>query len=234
MADVVDQTPVLTNFQNQVKTFLQNVEESTKGAPKWFNNFKRHLVVFTTDMEKTVSELESGLIVQKSVTDALVENKTKLEERVTQLESDLEESQQYSRRTNVLIHGVEEERNEDTDLIAHELFIEQLGVPIVDRDIARTHRLGRQAEGITRPIIVRMLSYRQKKAVYDQKKKLKATGKAITENLTKKRYNFYKQCKEKFGNTNVTTLDGRIYHYTGNTLPNGKAERKLIKLGTVL
>lgn len=229
-----DPTPVLTLFKDQAKTFLDNVASSTKNCPKWFENFKKHLVTFTGNIESTVAELEGALIVQKAVTDALNENKSKLEDRVTQLEKDLEESQQYSRRTNVLVHGVEEEQNEDTDRIVQDLFTQQMGVPLVDRDIARSHRLGRKVEGTPRPIIVRLLSYRQKKAVYDAKKSLKGTGKAITENLTKKRYELYKQCKLKYGPENVTTLDGRIFHYTGTQLPNGKSERKLIKMGTVL
>lgn len=227
-------TPVLTNFQAQVKVFLKSVDDSTKKCPQWFDNFKKHLVTFTTDVANTVGELESALNIQRAVTDALSENKEKLETRVSQLEKDLEEAQQYSRRTNVLIHGVKEESGEDTDRIAHDLFTEQMGVPIVDRDITRSHRLGRRAEGTERPIIVRLLSYRQKKLVYDQKKSLKDTGFVVTENLTKKRYNLYKKCKEKFGKTNVTTMDGRIYHFTGKQLPNGKSERKLITLDTVI
>ena len=236
MANVAtqDPTPVLTNFKSQVQTFLQNVDNATKNCPKWFENFKKHLVTFTANVESTVGELESALNVQKAVTDALSQNKVKLDERVALLESDLEECQQYSRRTNILIHGVEEKRDEDTDKIAHELVTERLGVPVIDRDIARSHRLGRKTDGTSRPIIVRLLSYRQKKSIYDQKKKLKGTGFVITENLTRKRYALYKQCKEKFGMKNVTTLDGRIYRYTGNQLPNGKQERKLINFDTVL
>ena len=109
-----------------------------------------------------------------------------------------------------------------------------MGLPIIDRDIARSHRLGRRVEGSKRPIIVRLLSYRQKKLVYDSKKQLKSTGISITENLTKKRYEFFKSCKEKYGMQNVTTLDGRIYHYTGKQLANGKTERLHISLNTVL
>ena len=228
------ETPILENFQGHVKIFLQSVEASTKNAPKWFVEFKKHLHKFTAEMENTVGELESKLCVQQSVTDALHVNKEKMEERMLKLEKDLEESQQYSRRTNVLIHGVEEEPNEDTDTVAQNLFTERMGLPIIDRDIARSHRLGRRVEGSNRPIIVRLLSYRQKKTVYDSKKQLKSTGISITENLTKKRYEFYKKCKDKFGMQNVTTLDGRIFHYTGKLLPNGKTERRHIGLDTVL
>ena len=230
----VSDTPILLNLQSQVQTFLQNVDNCTKNCPKWFENFKKHLVTFTKDVEKTVGELEASLNVQKAVTNALSENKDKLEKWVALLESDLEEAQQYSRRTNVLIYGVKEEPDEDTDKISQDLFTEQMRVPIVDRDIARSHRLGRKAEGVDRPIIVRLLSYRQKKAVYDAKKQLKGSGFVVTENLTKKRYELYKKCKEKFGNHSVTTLDGRIYHYTGRQLQNGKQELKLITFATVL
>ena len=222
----------MKQLQADVKQFLNNVEQSTKKAPAWFDGFKKHLIKFTGDVEKAVGELESSLNVQKSVTDALAENKSKLEVRIKQLELDLEESQQYSRRTNVLIHGIEEEDKEDTDRKAHELFTGQLGLDLVEKDIARSHRLGKRSEGRNRPIIVRLLSYRQKKSVYDQKKKLKGSGVVITENLTKERYTFYKKCKEKFGAKNVATLDGRIYRYTDTILPNGRNERKMIPFGS--
>ena len=158
-----EETPILSAFKGHVKIFLQSVETSTKNAPKWFDHFKKHLSKFTSDIENTVGELESQLCVQQSVTDALHQNKVKMEERMLKLEKDLEEYQQYSRRTNVLIHGIEEKPNEDTDTLAQNLFTEQMGLPIIDRDISRSHRLGRRVEGSNRPIIVRLLSYRQKK-----------------------------------------------------------------------
>ena len=235
-------TPILDQFKADVKAFLSGVHDvSSKKAPAWFKGFESTLVKFTSSIEKVVGELEASHHVQRAVIDGLVSNKNKLEalhrtdqRRIHKLEVDLEDLQQYSRRTNVLIHGIEEEEKEDTDKKAHDLFTEQLGLPLVEKDIARSHRLGKKTEGRNRPIIVRMLSYRQKKAVYDKKSKLKGTKVAIKENLTKERYDFYKECKEKYGPKNVCTLDGRIYRYTDNILPNGKQERRHVPLNSDL
>ena len=169
------------------------------------------------------------MYVQKAVTDALDRNKAVLERHIVRIENDLEELQQYSRRTNVLIHGLEEKRDEVTDQVAHEVFTGKLEVPLIDRDISRSHRLGKKVEGKNRPIIVRMTRYNAKKLVYDAKSKLKGSGIVITENLTNDRYALYKKCKEKFGMKNVYTYDGRIYHLTGKELQNGKKERRIIR-----
>ena len=216
-------------FKLNVDHFLKSLDDGSRTAPQWFKKIHQALSKFATDTINVVSELEGSLGVQKAVTDALANNKTMLEKHLEELEGELEEMQQYSRRTNILIHGVEEKPNEDTDAAAMEIITEKLEVPCIDMDISRSHRLGKKVAEKTRPIIVRLARYNVKKNIYDAKKKLKGTGTVITENLTPARYDLYKQCKEKFGLRNVYTLDGRIYRLTGKNLPNGKPERLIIR-----
>ena len=80
------------------------------------------------------------------------------------------------------------------------------------KDIARTHRLGKRHENAEkpRPIIVRFPTYRQRKQVFDVKKKLKGQKIVITENLTKKRYKLLQKCIETFGRDKTWSFDGRI------------------------
>ena len=61
-----------------------------------------------------------------------------------------------------------------------------------------------------RPIIARFISYRQRKQIYDAKKKLKGQKTLVTESLTKSRYELFKQCRESFGVKNTWTVDGRV------------------------
>ena len=51
-----------------------------------------------------------------------------LEKRVDALEVELEEAQQYSRRTNVLVHGLSEEKDKETDKKVLGIFKEKLGL----------------------------------------------------------------------------------------------------------
>ena len=138
------------------------------------------------------------------------------------MEAELEDLRQYSRRTNILIHGVEEEAQESTDNKVMSIINNQLQLP------ERTHRLRRKVKEKKRPIIARFVSYRKRKTVFDAKKKFKGTRTVITENLTKDRYALYKQCIEEFSRENVWTLDGRIYCLTGKTDRNGRQERLIV------
>ena len=151
-----------------------------------------------------------------------------MDEYVKDLEADVEDLRQYSRRTNLLFHGIEEGDRENTDDKIMEVINTKLGLNLTLDDVGRSHRLGRKAENRKRPIIARFVSYRKRKTVFEAKKKLKGTGIVISENLTKERYELYKKCIQDYGRENVYTLDGRIYILTGKTKPNGQKERIVI------
>ena len=229
--------PIVERFKGALELFLGNAKQivGRKNCPAWFTDFSKHLETFSNETATTLMELEASqeklqasLAVQKAVTDGLVENRKSLEKRIAVLETDLEDLRQYSRRTNLLIHGVDEEANECTDDKVLDIIQTKLNVPLTINDVSRTHRLGKPADGKKRPIIIRFVSHRQKKMVYDAKKKLKGTRTVVTENLTKERYSLYKQCIEKCGMGNVWTFDGRIYCLTGRTDRTGRKERKVV------
>ena len=117
--------------------------------------------------------------MQQRVSEALVNDRKRILE-------ELDDLQQYGRRTNILIHGVPEESSEKTDNKALYIINNKLGISGVTIDhLSRSHRLGKKHEGKKRPIIVRFTSYRRRKMVFDVKKKLKGTGITVTENLSK-------------------------------------------------
>ena len=186
--------PVLSSFKESVNTFIANMKKSSAGknVPKWFHDFCEHLELFNNNfistvmkLEKNQCELESKLAVQKAVSDGLVKDRVKLQEKIVELEVELDDLNNYTRRTNLLIHGLEEENGENTDTKVLGVFNTQLGLTIPLKDVGRTHRLGRKVQGRKRPIIVRFATYRQRKAVFDSKSKLNGSATVFTENLTK-------------------------------------------------
>ena len=226
----------LNQFNNNYEVFHGVIEEivSRDGVPPWFQEFSKALNTFINEvggtkkrLEDQFSQLQGDLAIQKAITDGLDNDRTRLQLKVDQLEADLEDQRQYSRRTNVLIHGCEEKPKEDTEQVVLDV-LDKLQLPISRYEIGRTHRLGRKVEGRARPIIVRFVSYRQKKMTYDAKKGLKGTRILITESLTKERYALYKYCEETYGRENVWTLDGRIYCATGNQDSSGRSEKIVV------
>ena len=232
-----DVLPISGHFKGMLDAFLQEMKQvvSRKNVPAWFNDFSKVLNTFANElsgtvieMEKKYTHLESALAIQKAVTDGLDTDRKKLNDQIHVLEADLEDQLQYSRQTNILIHGCDEENRENTDEKVCNIIQNNLNLTSVTlNEVARTHRLGPKQDGKKRPIIVKFTSHRYKKMVFDKKKMLKGSGTVITENLTKKRYALFNKCVEKYGRDKVWTLDGRIHCLTGIVV-NGRSEKIVV------
>uniref|UniRef100_A0A1B6LX41 Uncharacterized protein n=1 Tax=Graphocephala atropunctata TaxID=36148 RepID=A0A1B6LX41_9HEMI len=113
--------------------------------------------------------------------------------------------EQYQRRNNVRIFGIKESQGEDTDKLVVKLCREKLGVELPVTAVCRSHRVGRQprpaADGreLHRPIIVRFLSYRDRRLVFGAKKKLKGSGIVMKEDLTTRRLEVYRTVAAEHG-----------------------------------
>ena len=67
-----------------------------------------------------------------------------LTERSKVLEESIDQQEQYSCRNCLLIHGVEENRNEDTDKLALNIINNDLEIDLTEIAIDRTHHIGDQ------------------------------------------------------------------------------------------
>ncbi|KAK3931679.1 LINE-1 retrotransposable element ORF1 protein [Frankliniella fusca] len=122
-----------------------------------------------SDMDR--SDLED--IIKAAVTAA-----TKpLQETIDQLVIQLDELEQYGRRNNLRIFGVQENGNEDTDAIVEEV-TSKMNVSLPDSAIDRSHRI-RSKGAFPRPIIVKFTSYAYSSEVFFNKKKLSLMGHVI-------------------------------------------------------
>lgn len=86
--------------------------------------------------------------------------------------------EQYSRRNCLKITGIPEEKNENTDTLAPNVFnnlvLKENTEKISVKDISRSHRVGKyDPRRKPRDIIVKFTSYRDRAKVYGNKKKPK-------------------------------------------------------------
>ena len=201
-----------SSFDDKLKLFVTSIN-SLKGnnkTPSWIKPFLDSIKTFATDVAAHVDQLQATVEVSKHVSSTL-------EESVKSLTYELDDLQQYSRRTCLLIHGVAEEEKENVEAKVFDVVNKDVKANLADTDVSRTHRLGKKrSDGKPRPIIVRFLSYRQRKQVFDRKKALKGKKIVITENLTKLRYSLLNKCKDHFGKENVWSFDGRICCKSGD------------------
>ena len=114
---------------------------------------------------------------------------------VKNLENQLHRQEQYSRRNCILIHGITETQDENTDDISLRTINEHLELELTEKELDPTHRIGNPKSGKKRPrpIIVKFTRYNNRRKVFVHKKRLKNTGISINESLTKHRMELLKK-----------------------------------------
>lgn len=153
---------------------------------------------------------------------------TQLRNELSDLYLRIDEMEQYSRRNCLKITGIPEEKNENTDTLALNVFnnlvLKENTKKISVKDISRSHRVGKyDPRRKTRDIIVKFTSYRDRAKVYGNKKNLKSynnnpskqTGRIfINEALTTRRFELYGKTRDLVKKKKIDstwTYDGRIY-----------------------
>ena len=138
------------------------------------------------------------------------------------LEESIDQQGRYSRQNCLLIHGVEENSNEDTDKLVLNIIKNDLEINLMEVAIDRTHRNGdpKKKKKKAQPIIVKFVRYYDRKEVFSKKKYLKGKGISITESLTSFRMKKLEEAREKYGFKNVWSIDGRIMFKDANDKPS--------------
>ena len=73
------------------------------------------------------------------------------------MDRSLDRHEQYCRRNCLLIHGIKENKKEDTDEFIIEIFEKEMQEKVSANDIDRSHRLGKEHIGSSsRPIIIKL------------------------------------------------------------------------------
>lgn len=135
--------------------------------------------------------------------DRKLEKLTGLEEKVTHcvnkvselecslasMAKKLDDLENRSRRSNLIVYGVNEQDNETTEklekAVIKEIFQDVLGVNILG--VERIHRLGRPKQGLDnkpRPVILKLLDFRDKDRVMKNCPKLKGSAFSVSEDFS--------------------------------------------------
>ena len=90
-----------------------------------------------------------------------------LTEKVDKLSSLVDRQEQYSRRNCILIHGVKENQNEDTNEVVINKIKSAMDLDISPGDIDRTHRIGVPTKGKIRHIIIKFVRHMDRRLYID-------------------------------------------------------------------
>ena len=104
-----------------------------------------------------------------------------------------------------------------TDEVFINTISKHLGVKIDISDIDRSHRIGApRTNGEARPIIVKFARYNVRSSVFRAKRKFKNSGMLLTDSLTRRRIGILNEARDRYGKTNVWTMDGEIFTKINN------------------
>ena len=164
----------MANFKEKMERFSTSITELAKqnSIPKWFKPFIDELKTFSKDLQHYFVEEEGKLAIQKTVPDQLAEDRRRLLKSINDLEDEIEDQQQYSRRNCLLVHGIQEKPKEDVEGLVMDVLENKLQAGVTKNQISRVHRIGKKRtdQGKPRSIIMRFVSYRDRKRFSIQKK----------------------------------------------------------------
>ena len=142
-----------------------------------------------------------------------------LQRQVQLLTKQYDNFEMRSRRKILLVHGIAEDKQENTASQVIQVLAQHLKIPdlCVD-DVSRCQRLGKISSGKPRPILLKLRDQSLKNQIWYSKASLKSTGITISEFLTKSRHETFMAARQRFGISKCWTKDGIII-VTG---PEGK------------
>ena len=86
---------------------------------------------------------------------------------------------------NTWIHGIPENKNENTDVLAMEVIDTKMDIKITHNDIDRKHRIQKpKTNSKLRPVIIKFVRYNDRKKVFSSKKLLRDSDVSVTKSLT--------------------------------------------------
>lgn len=208
LRNIENQVKELTTFQEgTVQPHVIKVTQSLDSMSKRFDELEATL----KEKDEKIKELETKIDNLEDQNEDLVTQNRNFLNKIDDLE-------QYSRRNCLLLHGVDENDDENTDELVLTTVAVEMGIQLNEEDIDRTHRLGKpnRKDGKPRPIIVKFTRYAVRNKVFIYKRSLKGKRFLITESLTAYRMKLLIEAQNKFGTKNVWTSDGRILYKVNN------------------
>lgn len=162
--------------------------------------------------------LKDDLIGLKEVVDEAVKvASTGLQRRVQALETQCEElramindNEQYSRKYNLRITGIDESDGENCIDKVINLCKTKLNTDIPKASFDRAHRVGRKMPGKARQVIVKLTHYHAKNAIYSKRKLLKGTQIFINDDLSRLSLHLLKEAKKNKNVKSAWSSDGKI------------------------
>lgn len=137
-----------------------------------------------------------------------------LDSRLKECEKEQNDLQQYSRRWNLRVFRVPEQKQETTEDCVErvvQIFTDSVGIKTTKEDIEVAHRTGQRSSTQARPILIRFFDRRKRDDILRNRRKLKNKGIVIGEDLTQKNYQLQKSAMNHSLTMSVWSMNGKIF-----------------------
>lgn len=176
-------------LQQQSKNFKSCVEIISDGEHKRVDSALKQIQELNTSLEVAHGKLESQDKVLRENGKKLkqLEDLAKSVETLDRIDKKMDYLENQSRRSNIIIDGVPEEKGENwemSEMKVQEILGKKLGLNVKDIEIERAHRVGKFDESRPRQIVVKLLRHKDKQMIQSQAKKLKGTRIYINEDYS--------------------------------------------------
>ena len=189
-----------------LKDLTEELRDNTGSVQKIDQKFDKLSQQLLADVEKANSMAKEALDIAKEVKqDMSVLNKkcqkiehdnyllkiqcNGLQHENSRLQRQQDSQESYSKRDNLLIHGIVDDGSDDGDTcrrLSRDFFVQNLKVSRNDADLmmfVRCHRLGKKSPNVKRPIIVRFQYFSDRQVIWNNRFHLKNTAFSLHENF---------------------------------------------------
>ncbi|CAK1546942.1 unnamed protein product [Leptosia nina] len=178
-------------FTTKMEQFQQRLDKASKVSPTESN----------TSIAMEFEAFKSSILF-------CLQNLQTQVEMLFRMQDDLE---MRSRRKFLLLHGVNESKDENPTSVAKMLSVLLKCPDLAADSLSRCHRLGTRRDTKPRPVLIKLRQHQVKEQIWSSKTHLKGTGITLSEFLTKGRHNIFMAARKQFGVSNCWTRDGNIY-----------------------
>ncbi|RZF33067.1 hypothetical protein LSTR_LSTR015674 [Laodelphax striatellus] len=150
-------------------------------------SMKQMLRTFKDELRKDLSEELTAKLttLSKEIRDEIKVQTSNLKEEVSKQGDRIRQLEKEVRKRNIIIHGVEDDKNENTEKFAFGFIRSKLGVDINDCELDFAERIGLFKSNSNRPIIIGLTTCRRKAEILSKRTLLKGSNIYLAEDYPK-------------------------------------------------
>ena len=182
---------LMASFNEMLNTKFNELQTSHHEIKQQLSSINETVSSVKADIQtvnRRLTEVEEDQRLHRLDIDHCAEIIGQVEDRLHEVERKTEHQEQYSRRENVILHGLTEQQDESYPAVRQRV-TNVLNANVKDKkwqenDIARAHRLGKESAKKPRPVIVRFNQFQDKLTTLKAREELKKAGVGVANDLT--------------------------------------------------